>query len=199
MLLLHRPTRTALHLPVFFVLFTAVICAASGYGLVTAPHLGTGLGALVSLLLFGLAVGDIRWIRARDGRLDCRMPFGRKSVDLSRCAFGVEVRYGHRSGPTYVVYATDGEARMDISDHFGVRGADRVAGRMKAFLDESSRREPAQMRVDRERAAWEAAQASARAQVEAYYRSKGWRRMGWFILAGLVLYLAAMGLYIAMQ
>jgi len=126
-----------------------------------------------------------------------RSLFGHDSVDSRSCALGVSVQAGSK-GSTYTVYATDGTARAELAECWSQKGAARALRRLEACfaIDRSDpRRGAVQTRVDAERQRTEATYAAARAQVDAYYQSGASRRVWYWMLGGLLIYLVVIWLY----
>ncbi len=152
----------------------------------------TGLCAALALFV----VGNFRlaWVR-RGGRLAVRTLFGSETVNPETCALGISVAYGTRGGAIYTVYAADGLTRVELADFWTRGGAERGLRRLRRCFcsdEDSSRRARARARVAAEQQQWEGSVALAQQQVQAYYASGKHRRVGYWLLGGVLAYLLVM-------
>jgi len=187
MLLVGRASRVAVHVPVLLLAFTGAMFATSIAGLIGRPSVGPAIGALVIGALFAFMVGQIRIVTVRDSRLRVSSVFGGHELELDQCAFGVSVAHGSRGGATYTVYVSDGADRAEISDHWRERWADGAADDLEVLLSGSvGANAVAVERIARDRENWKHAEANAKAQVDAYYRSPASRTARWIVLGVLI-------------
>jgi hypothetical protein len=164
-----------------------------------ALTIGGVVVALLSggLFLFVLSEFRFAWMNAR-GRIFVRTLFGKDAVDSKVCAFGISA-YAGSKGTTYTVYATDGTSRAEFAQYLTKGGAQRGRRRLEACFGVESHepeRRVAKARVDAERERFEANAAAAKSQVDAYYASGAFHRVGYWAVGFVVLYLLAVSLFV---
>jgi hypothetical protein len=131
-LLVSRRSWTALFVPVLFTAMAGVFLTLSVAALASHASVGRAVGVAVSLGLAIAVVSDVRVIFALDGMVRVRSLFDRGDFDARVCSFTVTVVRSARGGPSYNVYAGDGEAsaRTKVSFHFTKAGAGRAVRRL---------------------------------------------------------------------
>jgi hypothetical protein len=199
-LIVSRSGRFALFVPVTFVTLGVFAAAPATHSLVTQPTVKAGVGTLIAALFCVFIAAQIRFIRRDGDQVVVRALFEQRTVSSRASVLGVRVSYGARGGTNYIVYARDAGRRADLAEYWAVGPADRAVARLeRALFDAADVDDPARAEgrsyVDGQRRQWEGAAATARAQVDAYYRSPVWRRMPYVIAGLLALYLVAVGLY----
>jgi hypothetical protein len=160
-----------------------------------------GVGSLLfGLVLLGLALSQLRYIRAQSAELAVTNAFGTRTAELHRVALGIRVRYGHRGMATYTVYAFDGREELELADSGSAKGAARLREKLRqALLSKQSPSDvarKAQAEVDAREALWRGHQQDAQRVVAEYYASGKWRRSGIWVVTVVVLYSLAMSAFI---
>jgi hypothetical protein len=186
------------------VLVCALAALAGGVlGLLVEP---LGVATLfITLLSFGLCVfvaGEFRFASvAKSGRLFVRTLFRRDGVDSRSCALGVSIATSsHRGGRTYTIYATDGTARAVLAECWTRSGSQSEQRRLEACFgieahDHEGTRRVARERVETERARVAANFAAARRQVDGYYASGVFGRVGKLAIGFAIVYVAGFLMY----
>jgi hypothetical protein len=199
-LLTSRRRRISFSGSLIFLGFASGTSFASAYALVQKPlTIGGVVGALLSAGLFLFSLNGFRFasMNAR-GRIFVRTPFGRDAVDSKVCAFGISAHVGSK-GTTYTVYATDGTSRAEFAEYLTKGGAQRARRRLETCFGVESHepeRRIAKARVDGERERFEANAAAAKSHVDAYYSSGVFRRLGYWAVGFVVLYLLGVCLFV---
>jgi hypothetical protein len=186
-MLITRPSRRrALNVPALTILAALACAVVLFWKAAPAAAIFAGLFALVSLW-------QLCALSRRGGAIVLWRPYGSRSLDAGRCAFGYRVTASAR--PVIEVYVTDGGERHRVLSHtpFGTGGAERSVRRLEAALLGSEASVVA--------AGGAVAQAD-RAQiaettdvVRRYYASKAWKRSGIVIAAVVLLYLVGVALF----
>jgi xanthosine utilization system XapX-like protein len=181
-----------------FLALAAGLLAGSIVG-TTAVTVGTVVRVALCGLIALVVLAGYRYVSVRsDGRLVARTVFGSATANSKRCALGIAAHYGARS-VSYTIYATDGVARVELADCWTRSGADRALARLnRCFCSDadSPSRARAEVLVRREQGGWESSAAIAKQQVEAYYASGRHRRVVYWVLIGLVVYVLLVLLFV---
>lgn len=189
----------ALQVPFLFFGLSAV-CGFGAFAAVLDDANWKSLGGfLLALGLLAFSLSELRWMRARGGRLAVRTIYGTKTAPLDEMALGVRVHHGGRGGPTYTIYALTDEHQLDLGTALTRSGSERLRARLSSqLLGGNSCTPRAARNVDRV-AAREAKQADATRQAQAvvdgYYSSGGARKATLLIVGILTIYLLGMGAY----
>jgi hypothetical protein len=199
--------RRATYVPLVYLgiggLFTGVGLAA-----LANANAGSKTGALTAFLLGAVslyfALDACRKLSAHGDDLVVRGFRKRRSLELAACAFGVRLKTGR--SPAYVVFVTDSVASEEIGEWSRERAARAAVARLEttfAFEPKfvggparpNRRLERARRHVAELEREWKSQVDVAEKAVADYYQSKTWRFTKYAIVAGLVLYVAAMSLY----
>lgn len=160
------------------------------------PGVGEALSAVVCVFIFVVIARSVRLIEVDGDCIVVRALLQRRSMDARACALGVRLSYQGSEGTHYVVYVTDGQSSVDLSEHGSPSRADRAADALRVRLglvEDGALR----ARVAASRAAWEADLARAHAVVDSYYRGRAWRTIRWVLPAIVVL--CALGMWLWMS
>jgi hypothetical protein len=106
------------------------------------------------------------------------------------CAFGVRLETSRESAG-YIVFATDGQASVDLGEWSTEPGARRSVERARRALygaSSSSGSSKAQRDVEQVERTWQANVAEARKTLDAYYQSRTWKISKYVIVGLLVSY-----------
>jgi hypothetical protein len=198
MLLTSGQRKAVLVLPVLLFVF------ATGMGVVTVgaflsgPSWGAVIGCgLFASFVFWMAFDELALVRVDGATLRVWGPFRRRELRAQGVAFGVRLQAGSRSS-RYVVFASDGQQRVDIGEWQTQRGARGGVERLSRALYGNDPRTPnarAVREVEGVEREWQATLSEAQSKVDEYYKSPGWRRSKFIVLGVLVAYVIGMMLY----
>ncbi len=190
MLLASSSRRTVLVLPLLLILAS---CAILAFSVLTRID-GKAWSATLGLAVFGGLVGwaalsELAVVSVAQGSLRVRGLGRRSELDAGRVAFGVQLRSGSRSA-RFVVFASDGNGRVDVADWASEAAARRGVQRLSAALlapthlpADSALRDVQSVELE-----WQAGMAKAMDVVNSYYQSASWRRVKVGVIVVLVCY-----------
>lgn len=198
MLIAVRRPAFALFVPVGFVAIGGGASAASIMRMAQAPSAGGLFGVLVSLGLLAFVLSLVRVMWRAGNVFHVRGLFSRAELSAPDTAFGFTQRTTSRS-VEYVIEASDGTRSAECFSVWSRFGAQRCLKKLARVAGdpESPIHVREQARLDRVRAHNEAANAKAKADVMAYYKTPAWRRTVFALLAFVALYMLGMGIFIA--
>ena len=191
-----RARRTVLVIPVW-IFVGALVCAA----LATNAALRSGewqliaSSAVFAVGLGWLGVSELAVATVEQGVLRVSRAGKQLRLRAPDVAFGVYLR-GSRA-VEYVVFASDGAQRCDLSTHVSLRRARRSAERIgETLLEPGHVAGAAAMRaVQAQEQSWQAAAAQAQNVVDEYYRSSSWKWTKRAVIAVVSAYVLGMALY----
>jgi hypothetical protein len=198
MLLTSRGHNAALSLPVLLLGLATILGVLAVGSLLKGPAWGVVVPCgLFSSFAFWAAFDELALIRMDGATLRVWGPFRRGELRASGAAFGVRLRPSSRAS-RYVIFATDGQASIDLAELGTLRGARAGIERLSRALYGGHLHIPnarAAQEVETVEREWQASAGEAQQQIDEYYRSPAWRRAKLIVIGVVLAYSIGMILY----
>lgn len=198
MLLTSGDRKTVVVLPIFLFAFATAMGAVTVGSFLNGPSWGVVIGCgLFASFVFWMAFDELAVVRVDGAALRVWGPFRRRELRAQGVALGVRLQAGARSS-RFVVFATDGQASVDIGEWQTQRGARGGVERLTRALYGNDPRTPnarAAREVEGVERQWQASLGEAQKKIDDYYKSPGWRRSKYIVVGVLVAYVIGMMLY----
>lgn len=192
-----RARRTVLVLPLKFGVGALVCIGLAVHGLLRGAEWKVSAASSVfALTLSWLATTELVAISVEQGLLRVWRPGKRQQLRAPDVAFGVLLRPSTRA-TEYVVFASDGAERCDLSTHISLTRARRSAERLgEALLEPGHVPGAAAARaVQAQEQEWQEGAAQAQRIVDQYYRSPAWKWSKRVVIGVVTAYVVGLGLY----